>query len=120
MITDRCINCGYCEKECPNQAIYEPGMIWSLDEGTTLEGRFTLWNGKEINASDEMEALSDHHYFIIPEKCAECKGFYDEPQCVAVCPDPEGIILHPDYKETEAELITRQTKLNNQIFIGKN
>jgi NAD-dependent dihydropyrimidine dehydrogenase PreA subunit len=26
MITDECINCGACEPECPNNAIYESGL----------------------------------------------------------------------------------------------
>lgn len=28
LITDECINCGACEPECPNTAIYEGGMSW--------------------------------------------------------------------------------------------
>jgi ferredoxin len=38
-ITDTCINCGACEPECPNQAIYEPGAEWSMAEGTNLSGK---------------------------------------------------------------------------------
>lgn len=25
-------------------------------------------------------------YVIDPDLCTECEGFYDEPQCVPVCP----------------------------------
>jgi ferredoxin len=25
-------------------------------------------------------------YYIVADKCTECKGFHDEPQCAAVCP----------------------------------
>jgi ferredoxin len=25
-------------------------------------------------------------FFIKPEKCTECQGHFDEPQCVAACP----------------------------------
>ncbi|MDR0529220.1 MAG: YfhL family 4Fe-4S dicluster ferredoxin [Zoogloeaceae bacterium] len=28
----------------------------------------------------------DEIYEIDPDKCTECVGHYDEPQCVAVCP----------------------------------
>ena len=28
MITEECINCGACEPECPNTAIYEGGAAW--------------------------------------------------------------------------------------------
>jgi len=30
MITEECINCGACEPECPNTAIYEGGAAWQL------------------------------------------------------------------------------------------
>lgn len=28
----------------------------------------------------------EEKYVIDPEKCNECVGHYDEPQCVSVCP----------------------------------
>jgi len=30
--------------------------------------------------------MSDEFYFIVTDKCTECKGFHDEPQCASVCP----------------------------------
>ena len=44
-ITDECINCGACEPECPNNAIYEGGVEWALSDGTTVKGEvsFTRW-----------------------------------------------------------------------------
>lgn len=27
-------------------------------------------------------------FSINPDKCTECKGFFDEPQCAAACPVP--------------------------------
>lgn len=35
-----------------------------------------------------VEAISagDEYCVIDPEKCVECKGHFDEPQCAAVCP----------------------------------
>ena len=38
IITDECINCGACEPECPNNAIYEGGVEWRLADGTSLTG----------------------------------------------------------------------------------
>ncbi len=35
-ITDECINCGACEPECPNTAIYEGGREWNWAGGTAL------------------------------------------------------------------------------------
>ena len=40
IITDECINCGACEPECPNNAIYEPGVEWSFSDGTELKEIF--------------------------------------------------------------------------------
>ena len=40
----------------------------------------------EIDADQVNEAISPDLYFISPEKCTECVGFHDEPQCAAVCP----------------------------------
>jgi ferredoxin len=36
-ITDDCINCGACEPECPNTAIYEPGAEWTLAKKEYLD-----------------------------------------------------------------------------------
>ena len=41
IITDECINCGACEPECPNNAIYEGGSEWRFSDGTTLSGDYT-------------------------------------------------------------------------------
>ena len=35
-----------------------------------------------VNAISE----GDEYYVIDPEKCVECVGHFDEPQCVEVCP----------------------------------
>ncbi len=32
-------------------------------------------------------------YAIDPDKCVECTGYFDEPQCVATCPVPKTIVL---------------------------
>jgi len=33
---------------------------------------------------------------IDPVKCTECIGFFEEPQCVSVCPIPRTCIVNPD------------------------
>jgi len=38
-----------------------------------------------------------------PNKCTECVGHFDTPQCVEVCP-VDCIPLNPDYPETKAQL----------------
>lgn len=49
-------------------------------------------------------------YEIAPERCTECVGHYDEPQCVAVCP-VDCIPKDPDHEESEDELMAKYDKL---------
>ncbi|MEK9559951.1 MAG: 4Fe-4S binding protein, partial [Flavobacteriaceae bacterium] len=42
IITDECINCGACEPECPNTAIYEGADSWRYSDGTKLSGKVSL------------------------------------------------------------------------------
>ena len=48
IITDECINCGACEPECPNTAIYEGAEEWRYKDGTKLKGKVVLPNGEVI------------------------------------------------------------------------
>lgn len=85
-ITSDCINCGACELECPNHAIYEGNKKWSFSDGTKLNGKILINSNKYINANFLNSPKKKNKYFIVSEKCTECVGFYDEPQCAAVCP----------------------------------
>ena len=107
IITDECINCGACEPECPNTAIYEGADDWRYSDGTSLIGNIVLLNGKSVNAEDTQEPISDDLYYIEPDKCTECKGFHEEPQCAAVCP-VDCCIPDDDVVETEKELLGKQ------------
>ncbi len=49
-ITEECINCGACEPECPNNAIYEGGVEWAIADGNTVKGPFTLLDGTVIDS----------------------------------------------------------------------
>ena len=86
MITDECINCGACEPECPNNAIYEGGAEWRYSDGTSLVGMLTTLDGENMNTADTHEPVNMDVYYIVHDKCTECVGFHDEPQCAAVCP----------------------------------
>ncbi|AFC23786.1 4Fe-4S binding protein [Saprospira grandis] len=107
IITDECINCGACEPECPNTAIYEGGVEWSYEEGTEVEGDFELHNGKTANAGLMNEPVSDDFYFIVSDKCTECVGFHEEPQCAAVCP-VDCCVPDPEHVEDEATLLKKK------------
>ena len=74
MITDECINCGACEPECPNTAIYEGGVEWNFADGTELKGAVKL-EGVTIDADDSQAPVSNDFYYIVSDKCTECVGF---------------------------------------------
>jgi ferredoxin len=107
IITDECINCGACEPECPNTAIYEGADDWRYADGTSLKGKIVLTNGREVDAEETQEPISDEVYYISPDKCTECVGFHEEPQCAAVCP-VDCCVPDENVVETEDELLGKQ------------
>jgi ferredoxin len=106
IITDECINCGACEPECPNTAIYEGGIEWDWAGGTSLT-EVELEDGSQVDANAPQEPVDDDLYYIVPGKCTECNGFHEEPQCAAVCP-VDCCVDDPDYEETEEELLAKK------------
>ncbi len=112
LITDDCISCEACESECPNNAIYAPGEEWALSDKTNLNGDITLLNGETVDADSRNEALSDEFFYIVTEKCTECVGFHDEPQCAAVCPVDETCIPDENNQENEEQLKAKKETLH--------
>jgi ferredoxin len=98
VITSECINCGACEPECPNTAIYQGGVEWELDGATH-------------------PAISDDIFYIVPEKCTECVGFYDHEACAAVCP-VDCCVPDPQRPESEAVLLERAQTLHPEATFG--
>lgn len=92
VITNECINCGACEPECPNTAIYQGGVQWELN-GVTHD------------------AISNDIFYIVPEKCTECVGFFDHEACAAVCP-VDCCIPDPARPETQEVLFARAKELH--------
>ena len=110
IITDECINCGACEPECPNTAIYEGADQWRYSDGTSLKG--VVDTAEDSFIADEAQMpVSDEFYYIVPSKCTECKGFHEEPQCAAVCP-VDCCVPDENVVETEAELLEKQSFLH--------
>ena len=83
VITSECINCGACEPECPNTAIYQGGVEWEMNGQTH-------------------PAIATDIFYIVPEKCTECVGFFDQEACAAVCPVDCCV---PDPKRPESEAV---------------
>ena len=113
IITEECINCGACEPECPNNAIYEGAMAWRMAEGTALTGLIVTESGLELDADAEQEPISEEFFYIVPDKCTECKGFHDEPQCALVCP-VDCCVPDPDREESEETLLRRKAFLHGE------
>lgn len=114
-ITEECINCGACEPECPNTAIYEPGAKWAFADGTLLKGgSITLLDGRAVDAEAKQTPISNEIYYIVPDKCTECKGFHEEPQCAAVCP-VDCCVPDPDHPETEDYLLQKQHLMHTPV-----
>src|SRR5215469_18140021 len=92
IITSECINCGACEPECPNTAIYAGGVPWELNGATS-------------------PAIAQEIYYIVPSKCTECVGFHDHEACAAVCP-VDCCVPDPNNVESEAVLLKRCRELH--------
>jgi len=60
------------------------------------------------------EAISegDDIYVIDADKCTECVGAFDEPQCVEVCP-VDCIPSDPEHEETKEQLQAKYESLHS-------
>ncbi|MFM2068461.1 MAG: hypothetical protein RLZZ584_3370 [Pseudomonadota bacterium] len=57
--------------------------------------------------------MGESIYEIDPQRCTECVGHYDTPQCVQVCP-VSCIPIHPQHIETRAQLQAKYEALQAQ------
>jgi ferredoxin len=112
IITEECINCGACEPECPNTAIYEGGVEWTFAGGTALT-QIELEDGSNMDANEKQDPVSAEFYYIVPDKCTECTGFHEEPQCAAVCP-VDCCVPDPDHEEDGETLLAKKAWLHNE------
>lgn len=110
-ITEECINCGACEPECPNNAIYEGGAEWRFSDGTSLKGMVSRMDGSSIDADAAQTPKAMDIYYIVTDKCTECVGFHDEPQCASVCP-VDCCVDDPDFRETPEALTAKKEKMH--------
>jgi ferredoxin len=53
-------------------------------------------------------------YEIAPQRCTECVGHYEEPQCVVVCP-VECIEHDPAHVETHEQLLLKLAVLQKDV-----
>ncbi len=57
----------------------------------------------EPECQNQAISMGEEFYQIAPDKCTECVGHFDEPQCVQVCP-VACIPVNPDRVETKDQL----------------
>jgi ferredoxin len=55
----------------------------------------------------------DDFFVINSDLCTECVGFFDEPQCVGVCP-VDAIVADPDYQESKEELLEKKKRIHGE------
>jgi ferredoxin len=60
----------------------------------------------EPECPNEAIYLGKEIFEIDPNKCTECVGHFDEPQCVAVCP-VDCCLPDPNNVETEEQLLAK-------------
>ena len=64
----------------------------------------------EPECPNQAIALGPEHYDIDPERCTECVGHFDEPQCVQICP-VACIPVNPEYVESQESLMQKYERL---------
>ncbi|MCO7224467.1 YfhL family 4Fe-4S dicluster ferredoxin [Pleionea sp. CnH1-48] len=69
----------------------------------------------EPECPNEAISQGEEIYEIDPDKCTECVGHYEEPQCQLVCP-VDCIPLDPENEETKEQLIVKYEKLTGESF----
>jgi ferredoxin len=60
----------------------------------------------EPECPNEAIYMGDEIYEIDPDKCTECMGHFDVPQCAEVCP-VDCCLSDPDNVETEEQLLAK-------------
>ncbi len=61
-------------------------------------------------------SMGESIYEIDPNRCTECVGHHDEPQCRVVCP-VDCIPFDPAWRETRAELETKFHRLQDEAAV---
>lgn len=70
----------------------------------------------EPECPNEAISMGADFYRINPDKCTECVGHFDEPQCVQVCP-VECIPVNPERVETKDQLWAKFRFLQTQASV---
>ena len=68
-------------------------------------------DGTQVDADQRQTPVSMDIYYITPNKCTECQGFHEEPQCAAVCP-VDCCVPDEMYVETVEQLTAKKDSMH--------
>lgn len=99
----------------------DEGQCINAAGGGVSDGRSTIMSLKieetcvncdvcEPVCPNQAITLGEWIYQIHSDRCTECVGHYDTPQCVAVCP-VDCIVLDPNCVETHQQLVAKSRAL---------
>lgn len=66
----------------------------------------------EPECPNEAIDQGDDLYVVNVERCTECIGAYDKPQCIETCPIDGAIIPDPDHQESKEALTAKYEALH--------
>ncbi len=102
---------GFRSRNVPIMPSMKVGLSGPSTDGTNVKGTFTLLDGSVVDADERFAPISVDIYYITPNKCTECQGFHEEPQCAAVCP-VDCCVPDEMYQETVEELMAKKEKMH--------
>jgi ferredoxin len=68
----------------------------------------------EPECPNDAISMGPQIYQIDPDKCTECVGHFNEPQCQQICP-VECIPFNPAWRETKEELQAKYERLQTAV-----
>ena len=71
----------------------------------------------EPECPNDAISMGEAFYEIAPNRCTECVGHFDEPQCVVVCP-VECIDPDPEFPESHGDLLAKLRRLQAEDGIS--
>ncbi|MCX7274147.1 MAG: YfhL family 4Fe-4S dicluster ferredoxin [Burkholderiales bacterium] len=72
----------------------------------------------EPECPNDAISMGPEIYRIDPQRCTECVGHHDEPQCRQVCP-VACIPLDPDWPESREQLLSKYHRLQLLVERGR-
>lgn len=82
-----------------------------MADGTTVKGLYALLDGTQVDADHRNEPINMDVFYVASNKCTECQGFHEKPQCAAICP-VACCVVDDMYRETVDDLMEKKTRLH--------